>query len=177
MAFKTPSSDAVRKAGANGYAPGSERILAGVPAWPMLWPLVSFAAAALVIGWPWLLGRSPSHGTPRRHSSLRSNFWPRASRRPIAVLVAFRFQRSSSDRRPSGDDFSPRRSWCCLCSPPPPACGRSMRRFWPWCFLGGAALMLWFRDQRWHWAGGLSPRLPSATAPPWPGASSTSARC
>src|SRR6188474_3572097 len=57
MAFKTSSSDAVRKAGANGYAPGSERILAGVPAWPMLWPLVSFAAAALVIGWPWLLGK------------------------------------------------------------------------------------------------------------------------
>src|SRR5207244_11287239 len=22
-------------------------------------------------------------------------------------------------------------------------------------FLGGAALMLWFRDQGWHWAGGL----------------------
>jgi len=22
-------------------------------------------------------------------------------------------------------------------------------------FVGGAALMLWFRDQRWHWAGGL----------------------
>ena len=119
MAFKTSSSDAVRKAGADGYAPGSERILAGVPAWPMLWPLLSFAAAALVIGWPWLSGQG-HHPVGRQGDIPAADpiSGPEPGRRPIAVLVALRLQRSSSDRRPPGDD---------LFSPLPPAVSAHLR--------------------------------------------------
>ncbi len=103
---RLPAATPCAKAGADGYAPGSERFLAGVPAWPMLWPLVSFAAAALVIGWPWLSGK-------RDHPVGRQGDIPAADpisgaesrQRPIAVLVALRLQRPSADRRPPGDDL------------------------------------------------------------------------
>ena len=81
-------------------------LLPTATAWPLLWPLLAFAAAAIVIGWPWLSGQ-------RDHPVGRQGDFPAADpvsgpepgQRPIAVLDALRVQRPSADRRPAVDDL------------------------------------------------------------------------
>ena len=155
MAFKTSSSDAVRKAGANGYAPGSERILAGVPAWPMLWPLVSFAAAALVIGWPWLLGKVTIPWDAKATFQPQIQFLAQSlagGQSPFWLPFAFSGHPQIAD--PQAMIFSPPFLLLSLLTSAPSLWAVDATVL-AMVFAGGAALMLWFRDQRWHWAGGL----------------------
>ena len=114
-----------------------------------------FGLAAIVIGWPWLSGRDHPLGRPRRISSRRSNSSPRASPGPIAVLGALRVQRPSTDRRPAIDDLLAAVPGAGAHPMVRPACGRSMPTVLVMVALGGVALMLFFRDRGWHWAGGL----------------------
>ena len=155
MAFKTSSSDAVRKAGANGYAPGSERILAGVPAWPMLWPLVSFAAAALVIGWPWLSGKVTIPWDAKATFQPQIQFLAQSlagGQSPFWLPFAFSGHPQIAD--PQAMIFSPPFLLLSLLTSAPSLWAVDATVL-AMVFAGGAALMLWFRDQRWHWAGGL----------------------
>ena len=178
MAFKTSSSDAVRKAGADGYAPGSERILAGVPAWPMLWPLLVLCCGSH--GHRLALAVGTGHHPVGRQGDIPAAdpvSGPEPRQRPIAVLGALRLQRPSPDRRPAGDDLL-------AALPPAVAAHRRAqlvggrcdgaghgvcRRRGPDAVVPRPGLALGRRRS--------SPRSPSATAPRWPGASSTSARC
>ena len=106
MALKTSSSDAVRKAGAGGIAPGSERTFADGAAWPLLWPLLAFAAAAMVIGWPWLSGQVTIPWDAKATFQPQIQFLAQSLANGQSPFWApFRVQRPSADRRSPGDDL------------------------------------------------------------------------
>ena len=114
------------------------------------------ALAALVIGWPWLSGRVTIPWDAKAHFQPQIQFLAQSLRaRRVAVLGAFVFSGQPQIADPQSMIFSPPFLLLALVEWRARACGRSMPPCWPWCSLGGAALMLWFRDQGWHWAGGL----------------------
>ena len=154
MAFKTSSRDAVRKVGASGYAPGSDGISAGATAWPMLWPLLAFAAAAVVIGWPWLSGHVTIPWDAKATFQPQIQFLAQSlanGQSPFWTPFAFSGHPQIAD--PQAMIFSPFLLLSLLTSAP--SLWAVDATVLAMVFVGGAALMLWFRDQGWHWAGGL----------------------
>jgi hypothetical protein len=155
MALKTSSSDAVRKAGADGYAPGSERILSDGVAWPMLWPLLAFATAVVVIGWPWLSGQMTIPWDAKATFQPQIQFLAQSlanGQSPFWSPFAFSGHPQIAD--PQAMIFSPPFLLLSLLTSAPSLWAVDATVL-AMVFVGGAALMLWFRDQRWHWAGGL----------------------
>ena len=130
--------------------PGTRSLAAASGRWPC------WRWRALVIGWPWLSGRVTIPWDAKAHFLPQIQFLAQSlARGRVAVLGTLRVQRPSADRRPAGDDLLAALPGAGAAQPAPRACGPSMRRVLAMVFLGGAALMLWFRDQGWHWAGGL----------------------
>jgi hypothetical protein len=155
MAFKTSSSDAERKAGADDYAPGAERSLVGVTPWPVLWPMLAFAAAALVIGWPWLSGRVTIPWDAKATFQPQIQFLAQSlARGQSPFWLPFAFSGHPQIADPQAMIFSPPFLLLSLLTSSPSLWAVDATVL-AMVFAGGGALMLWFRDQRWHWAGGL----------------------
>ena len=122
--------------------------------WRSRWP--SSLLAALVIGWPWLSGRVTIPWDAKAHFQPQIQFLAQSLARGESPFWApFVFSGHPQIADPQSMIFSP----------PFLAAGAARTRapsLWAvdatvlaMVFLGGAALMLWFRDQGWHWAGGL----------------------
>jgi hypothetical protein len=154
MALKS-SSDAARATGANVYAPGPERVSAGTTNWPMLWPMITLAAAAIAIGWPWLSGQVTIPWDAKATFQPQIQFLAQSlasGQSPFWLPFAFSGHPQIAD--PQAMIFSPPFLLLSLLTSQPSLWAVDATVL-AMVFAGGVALMLWFRDQRWHWAGGL----------------------
>jgi hypothetical protein len=121
----------------------------------MLWPLLSFAAAALVIGWPWLSGKVTIPWDAKATFQPQIQFLAQSlasGQSPFWLPFAFSGHPQIAD--PQAMIFSPPFLLLSLLTSAPSLWAVDATVL-AMVFVGGAALMLWFRDQGWHWAGGL----------------------
>jgi hypothetical protein len=129
--------------------------LAALKPWPMLWPLALFALAALVIGWPWLSGRVTIPWDAKAGFLPQIQFLAQSLARgesPFWMPYAFAGHPQIAD--PQAMIFSPPFLLLALLNSAPSPCAVDATLL-AVVFLGGVALMLWCRDQGWHWAGAL----------------------
>src|SRR5262245_10147742 len=117
--------------------------------------LVLLLLAALVIGWPWLSGRVTIPWDAKAHFQPQIQFLAQSladGQSPFWAPYVFSGHPQIAD--PQSMIFAPPFLALALLNGAP-----SLRAVdttvLAMLFLSGAALMLWFRDQRWHWAGGL----------------------
>ena len=111
--------------------------------------------AALLIGWPWLSGRvtipwdAKAHFQPQIQflaHSLADGQWP--------FWTPYVFAGHPQIADPQSMIFAPPFLALALIDGSPSLWAVDTTLI-AMLVLSGAALMLWFRDQRWHWAGGL----------------------
>lgn len=123
--------------------------------WPALPALVLLAVAAVVIGWPWLSGRvtipwdAKAHFLPQVQflaQSIAAGDWP--------FWTPYAFSGHPQIADPQSTMFSPPHLLLALVSAAPSAWAADATLL-AVVLLGGAALMLWCRDQGWHPAGAL----------------------
>jgi hypothetical protein len=121
----------------------------------MLWPLLSFAAAALVIGWPWLSGKVTIPWDAKATFQPQIQFLAQSlARGQSPFWLPFAFSGHPQIADPQAMIFSPPFLLLSLLTSAPSLWAVDATVL-AMVFAGGAALMLWFRDQHWHWAGGL----------------------
>jgi hypothetical protein len=133
--------------------------------------------ATLLIAWPWLSGRVTIPWDAKAHFLPQIQFLARSlaeGQSPFWAPYVFSGHPQVAD--PQSMIFAPPFLALAVINGAPSPWAVDSTLF-AMLMLSGAALIVWFRDQGWHWAGGLIGALPFATAQPWPGASSTPARC
>ena len=111
--------------------------------------------AAIVIGWPWLSGRVTIPWDAKAHFLPQIQFLAQSLARgelPFWAPYVFSGQPQIAD--PQSMIFSPPFLLLALLNSAPSLWAADATLL-AMVFLGGAALMLWFRDQGWHWAGAL----------------------
>jgi hypothetical protein len=114
-----------------------------------------FALAGLVIGWPWLSGRVTIPWDAKAHFLPQVQFLARSLAEGQSPFWApFVFSGHPQVADPQAMIFSPPFLVVALLSPAPSQWAVDATVL-AMVFLGGVALMLWFRDQGWHWAGAL----------------------
>lgn len=121
----------------------------------MLPPLALFLLAALVIGWPWLSGRVTVPWDAKAQFQPQIQFLAQSladGQSPFWAPFAFSGHPQIAD--PQAMIFSPPFLILALVDGAPSQWAVDATVL-AMVFLGGAALMLWFRDQGWHWAGAL----------------------
>jgi hypothetical protein len=123
--------------------------------WPLLPALGLFVLASIAIGWPWLSGRvtvpwdAKAGFLPQIQflaQSLASGDWP--------FWAPFAFSGHPQVADPQAMIFSPPYLALALVDAAPSGWASDVTLL-AMVLLGGAALMLWFRDRGWHWAGAL----------------------
>jgi hypothetical protein len=123
--------------------------------WPLLPPLTLFAVAAAVIGWPWLSGHMTIPWDAKAHFLPQIQFLARSLADGDSPFWApFVFSGHPQIADPQAMIFSPPFLLLALLDPAPSAWSMDATLL-AVVFLGGVALMLWFRDRGWHWAGAL----------------------
>jgi hypothetical protein len=121
----------------------------------MLPPLALLAIAAVVIGWPWLSGRMTIPWDAKAGFLPQIQFLAQSiARGESPFWLPFAFSGHPQVADPQSMIFSPPYLLLALLAPAPSlwAVDATLLAV---VLLGGAALMLWFRDQGWHWAGAL----------------------
>ena len=111
------------------------------------------ALAAIVIGWPWLSGRVTIPWDAKAHFQPQIQFLAQSLARgesPFWAPYVVSGQPQIAD--PQSMMFSPAFLLLSLLNPAPSLWAADVTLL-AMVFVGGAALMLWFRDQGWHWAG------------------------
>jgi len=114
-----------------------------------------FTLAALAIAWPWLSGRVTIPWDAKAHFLPQIQFLAQslaAGQSPFWAPFVFSGHPQVAD--PQAMIFSPPFLTLALLSPAPSQWAVDLTVL-AMVFLGGVALMLWFRDQGWHWAGAL----------------------
>ena len=134
--------------------PGKRGGAATTP-WPLLPALGLLVLAALVIGSPWLSGRVTIPWDAKAHFLPQIQFMAQSfasGESPNWLPYAFSGHPQIAD--PQSMIFSPASLLLAWLNPAPSAWAMDT-----WLLavvlLGGVCLMLWFRDQGWHWAGAL----------------------
>ena len=111
--------------------------------------------AALVIGWPWLSGRVTIPWDAKAHFQPQIQFLAQSladGQSPFWAPYAFSGHPQIAD--PQSMIFAPPFLALALVNAAPSLWAVDTTVF-VMLFVSGAALILWFRDQNWHWAGGL----------------------
>ncbi len=111
--------------------------------------------AALLIGWPWLSGRVTIPWDAKAHFLPQVQFLAQslaAGEAPSWAPYVFSGHPQIAD--PQAMIFSPPFLALAIFTGAPSLWAADATVL-AMIFLGAAALMLWFRDQGWHWAGGL----------------------
>jgi hypothetical protein len=123
--------------------------------WPLTYALAFLGLAALSIGWPWFSGRVTIPWDAKAHFQPQIQFLADSlakGQSPFWTPFAFSGHPQVAD--PQALIFSPPFLALALVSRAPTLWAVDTTLL-ATVFLGGAALVLWFRDQGWHWAGGL----------------------
>jgi hypothetical protein len=129
--------------------------LAAAATHPLAFALAVFALAAILIGWPWLSGRVTIPWDAKAHFQPQIQFLAQSlARGESPAWAPFVFSGHPQIADPQSMIFSPPFLALALIDGAPSlwAVDATVLAV---VFLGGAALMLWFRDRGWHWAGGL----------------------
>jgi len=146
-----------------GYAPaegGSDLHLQGrargaEAPWPLLPAVGLLVLAAIVIGWPWLSGRVTIPWDAKAHFLPQIQFLAQsfaAGESPFWTPHVFSGHPQIAD--PQSMIFSPTSVLLAWLNPAPSAWAMDTGLM-AVVLLGGACLILWFRDQGWHWGGAL----------------------
>ena len=117
--------------------------------------LALFALASLVIRWPWLSGRVTIPWDAKAHFQPQIQFLAQSlaqGQSPFWAPYVFSGHPQIAD--PQSTIFSPPFLALSLLTSNPSLWAADATVL-AMVFLGGAALMLWFCDQGWHWIGGL----------------------
>lgn len=151
-----PSYDAGKRTSAEGGSPlAREHSWPESRPWPLPQPLALFALAALAIGWPWLSGRVTIPWDAKAGFLPQIQFLARSlAEGQSAFWAPFAFSGHPQVADPQAMIFSPPFLILALMGPAPSQWAVDVTVL-AMAFLGGVALMLWFRDQGWHWAGAL----------------------
>jgi hypothetical protein len=136
------------------YPADPERIFAAGPG-GFGTALILFALSTLLIRWPWLSGAVTIPWDAKAHFQPQIQFLAQslaAGQSPFWAPFVFSGHPQIAD--PQAMIFSPPFLALSLLTANPSlwAADATVVAI---VFLGGAALMLWFRDQGWHWMGGL----------------------
>jgi hypothetical protein len=159
MAFKMSSSDAGQETEPRSYPLGSEGASGSAAPWRMLWPLTTLAVAALIIGWPWISGGFTIPWDAKATFQPQIQFLAQSlagGQSPFWLPFAFSGHPQIAD--PQAMIFSPPFLLLALFTSAPSLWAVDMTLLGA-VLASAAALMLWFRDQRWHWAGALMAAL------------------
>ncbi len=123
--------------------------------WPLPRPLAMLALAALVIGWPWLSGSMTIPWDAKAHFLPQIQFLAQSLAEGQSPFWApFVFSGHPQVADPQAMIFSPPFLLLALVSGRPSQWAVDATVL-AMVLLGGVVLMLWFRDQGWHWAGAL----------------------
>jgi hypothetical protein len=123
--------------------------------WPLLRPLAMLALAALVIGWPWLSGRVTIPWDAKAHFLPQVQFLAQSlAQGQSPFWTPFVFSGHPQIADPQAMIFSPPFLLLALAIGQPSQWAVDATAL-AMVLLGGVALMLWFRDQGWHWVGAL----------------------
>jgi hypothetical protein len=155
MALQTSDHAIAPGPGESRYPPLSEGFLPGAEPWRLPYPLAALALAAIVIGWPWLSGSVTIPWDAKAHFQPQIQFLAQSiagGDSPFWNPYAFSGHPQIAD--PQAMIFSPPFLALSLLSNAPSLWAVDATLL-AMVFLGAAALMLWFRDQGWHWAGAL----------------------
>jgi hypothetical protein len=129
--------------------------LAAAAAHPAGLATAIFLLAALVIGWPWLSGRATIPWDAKAHFQPQIQFLAQSlARGESPAWAPFVFSGHPQIADPQAMIFSPPFLVLALLDGAPSLWAVDSTVL-AMVFLGGAALMVWFRDQGWHWTGGL----------------------
>ena len=134
---------------------GVERYLLSAARHPFAFALAMFGLAALIVGWPWLSGRVTIPWDAKAHFQPQIQFLAQSlAQGQSPAWAPFVFSGHPQIADPQAMIFSPPFLLLALVDRAPSlwAVDATVLAF---VFLGGAALMLWFRDQGWHWGGAL----------------------
>jgi hypothetical protein len=155
MTFKPYDGNAARASTPLAYPLGSESSFAdraGVQLWL---GIVLLALATLLIRWPWLGGEGTFPWDAKAHFQPQIQFLAHSlaeGQSPFWAPYVFSGHPQIAD--PQASIFSPPFLLLALFTAAPGAWAIDATVI-GMVFVGGCALMLWFRDQGWHWAGGL----------------------
>src|SRR5262245_53104844 len=123
--------------------------------WSLLPPLALFALASLVIGWPWLSGRVTIPWDAKAHFLPQVQFLAQSiARGEWPFWTPFVFSGHPQIADPQSMIFSPPFVMLALLDPAPSAWAMDAVLMGVGA-LGGAALMLWCREQGWCAGGAL----------------------
>src|SRR5690349_723604 len=139
-------------------APGAARLvsqLAAAMAQPWAFSFAIFLLASLLIGWPWLSGRVTIPWDAKAHFQPQIQFLAQSlaeGQSPFWAPYVFSGHPQIAD--PQSMIFAPPFVVLALLNGAPSLWAVDATVF-AMLFLSGAALILWFRELNWHWAGGL----------------------
>ena len=123
--------------------------------WPLLRPLLALLGGWILMVWPWLTGRVTVPWDAKAQFLPQIQFLAQSLARgdsPFWAPFVFSGQNQIAD--PQSMIFSPPFLLLALVDGNPSAWAVDVTVLLAQ-LAGGAALMLWFRDQRWHWGGAL----------------------
>src|SRR5262245_39061335 len=134
---------------------GVVRQLTCAMAQPWAFGFAIFLLASLVIGWPWLSGRVTIPWDAKAQFLPQIQFLAQSlARGESPAWTPFVFSGHPQLADPQSMIFSPPFLALALIDAAPSLWAQDVTVL-ACTFLGGLALMVWCRDQRWHWAGGL----------------------
>ena len=155
MVLRTPSRHALRRPANSRPPPGAAGLLAAAARHPFGFSLAIFALAAVLIGWPWLSGRVTIPWDAKAHFQPQIQFLAQSlARGDSPAWAPFVFSGHPQIADPQSVIFSPTFLVLALLDAAPSLWAVDAAVL-AMVFLGGAALMLWFRDRGWHWPAGL----------------------
>jgi len=121
--------------------------------WPFSFAM--FLLASLILGWPWLSGRVTIPWDAKAQFLPQIQFLAQSlARGESPAWTPFVFSGHPQIADPQSMIFSPPFLALALFDGAPSLWAQDATVL-ACLLLGGGALMLWCRDQRWHWAGGL----------------------
>jgi hypothetical protein len=155
MAFRTSDGNAGRRQAVKRYLPGLERPFSDRVPLRGWHAIAAFALASLLIRWPWLAGSEAIPWDAKAHFQPQIQFLAQSladHQSPFWTPYVFSGHPQIAD--PQAMIFSPPFLVLSLLASAPGSWAIDATLI-GMVFLAGCALMLWFRDQGWHWAGGL----------------------
>jgi hypothetical protein len=155
MALRALIKGALRKPAVPKLPFGAGSLVPAAAAHPMVLAVAMFLLAALLIDWPWLSGRVTIPWDAKAHFQPQIQFLAQSlARGDWPSWAPFVFSGHPQIADPQAMLFSPPFLALALVNGAPGlwAVDATVLAV---VALGGLALMLWFQDQGWHWAGGL----------------------
>jgi len=144
---------------------------------PLAPALLLLALAAPILAWPWLSGAMAIPWDAKAHFLPHIQFLAQSLARGDSPLWSpFVFGGHPQVADPQSLLFSPTYLLLALIDSTPEAWVVDMLQM-AMIVFGGTCLMVWVRDQGWHWSAALIAALCSAAGRRWPGGSSMWARC